>query len=227
MRARTGLCTVVVLTGVILMAGGVSLAGVLTLSDYSSDPGTVPAAWLDAQMSFSVSGDMLTLEVTNDTDVPHTFRINKLYFNLSSNVTGLEWWDDPTPGWRLRVHEDGYHVADFGLFDVSLTDGVGRSPHQIYPGETETFEFQILGTGPFADTDFMTELSTPIGGGHIPSLAAAKFTGGEWGCGGECGCGGGCGCHDCSAFGNVVPEPCTLSVLVLGALSLLPRRVRG
>ncbi|MCJ7544206.1 MAG: hypothetical protein MUP47_06510 [Phycisphaerae bacterium] len=212
MREKMGLWTVVGLMLAISTGVRHSSASVLTLSDFSSEPWSVPAAWLDAQMSFSVSGDMLTLDVSNNTGSPHSFRINRVYFNTTSHVTGLQWWDDPTPGWRLRVSEDRYHVANFGLFDVSLTDGVGRSPHQIYPGETETFVFQILGTGPFADTDFTTELSTPIGHGHIPSLAAAKFVGG--------------GCGDFSAFGDVVPEPCTLSLLILGALVWLPRAGR-
>jgi hypothetical protein len=190
-----------------------SSAGVLTLSDFSSDPGTVPAEWLDAQMSFSVASDVLTLDVTNNTGTPFTFRMNRLYFNTSPIVTGLVWWGAATPGWTLDVSEDAHHVANFGLFDVSLTDGVGTDPNQIFAGETETFQFQILGTGPFADTDFMTELSVPIGGGHIPSLAAAKFVGG--------------GPDDLSAFGDVVPEPCTLSLLILGALARVLRKVRG
>jgi hypothetical protein len=216
MRKKVGLWTVMGLLVAATVGARESSGSVLTLSDFSSNPWFVPAAWLDAQMSFSVIGDLLTLDVTNTTEAPHLFRINKVYFNMTSNVTGLQWWDDPTPGWRLRVHEDGYHVAGFGLFDVSLSDGVGRNPHQIYPGETETFQFKILGTGPFADTDFTTELSTPIGWGHIPSLAAAKFTGG--------------GCWDLGAFGNVipvVPEPCTLSMLVLGALVRLARARRA
>ncbi len=212
MSARTRLWGVVVLT--IVLATGVRAAsgGVLTLSDFSSEPATVPAEWLDAQMSFSVSSDILTLEVTNNTGSPFSFRVSRLYFNATSAVTGLAWWGAPTPGWTLDVSEDGYDVADFGLFDVSLTDGVGTDPNQIYAGQTKTFVFQILGTGPFAQADFTTELSTSIGGEHIPSLAAAKFMGG--------------GPQDLSAFGNVVPEPCTLSLLVAGALALVARGPR-
>lgn len=212
MRVQTGLWTVVALVIAISTGARDSSASVLTLSDFSSEPWSVPAEWLDAQMSFSVSGDMLTLAVSNDTGDPYSFRINRVYFNTTSTVTGLQWWDAPTPGWTLDVSEDDHHVANFGLFDVRLADGVGKNPHQIYADETETFRFRILGTGPFADTDFTTELSIAIGCGHIPSLAAAKFVG------------GGCGCL--SAFGNVVPEPCTLSLLILGALALVPRGVR-
>ncbi len=212
MREQTGLWTVVALVVAISAGARDSSASVVNLSSFSSEPWSVPAVWLDARISFSVSADMLTLDVSNDTGDPYPFRINRVYFNATSAVTDLQWWDAPTPGWTLDVSEDGHHAADFGLFDVRLADGVGTSPHQIYAGETETFRFRILGTGPFSDADFTTELSTAIGCGHIPSVAAAKFVGG--------------GCRDFSAFGNEVPEPCTLSLLALGALALVARGPR-
>jgi hypothetical protein len=182
----------------------------LTLSDFSSEPLTVPAEHLDARMTFTVSGDKLTLEVANDTEAPNTFRINETYFNATSNVTGLQWWSgSPTTGWALGFGEDGYLVDGFGLLDVSLTDGLGVDANQIFPGTTKTFEFKILGTSPFSELDFTTELSTPVDG-HIDSLAAAKFV----------------DSGNISGYGNVVPEPGTLSLLLFGTLRLVRRHTR-
>ncbi|MFQ6049344.1 MAG: PEP-CTERM sorting domain-containing protein [Phycisphaerae bacterium] len=193
----------------LLVVGQAQASVILRLSDFSSN--NVPAEQLDAERKFSVSASTLTLRVTNLTpgapsDPP--LKINEIYFNATDNVTGLI-LTSSSPQWQVDFAEDGFLVDAFGLFDVQFTDGAGHQPQVVDPGETVVFTFDIIGTGPFSETDFVTELST-VFDQHIPSLAAAKFfdDGGV------------------SAFGNVIPEPAGLILLLLGGAVVARRRAR-
>ena len=192
---------------VILYLVSVSSASQIILSDHSSDE--TPASILDATLDFSVSGSVLTLQVTNNTSSPNEYDMNAVFFNAldSSNVAGLTLTSPSDGGWDLAFNK---HAGGFGTFDFRLEGGVGIDPDQIFPGSTETFVFNILGTAPFFDTDFTSDLST-IPPGDMPSFGAAKFVEGP---------------GDDSAYGATAPEPATLVLLALGSLTLLRTRRR-
>lgn len=94
MRTRSLVIRPVVSFFLLFVFGGQTVQGVLlTLSTHSSeqDPG---AELLNATLDFSVVGSVLTLTVDNLTDEnagqDNAFNINKVYFNVSSNITGLD-----------------------------------------------------------------------------------------------------------------------------------------
>lgn len=192
---------------------------VLRLSEYCSDDeySICLAKYLDAELDFSVVGSTLTLSVSNLTpeneDDP-SFKINKIYFNVTDNVEGLSLTDvtgpedSATTGWDLGVSEDGFLVGGFGRFDVALVGGQGNHLPVVEPGKTVSFVFQISGAGSFVDTDFIT-LSSPVGG-HIVSYAVAKFYN-----------------DNTSAYGATnVPEPASAMMLGLGGVFFALRRRR-
>jgi hypothetical protein len=171
-----------------------------TLSEASSD--STPAERLNATLAFDVIGDVLRLTATNLTQEPLDYYINQIFFNATPNVTGLT-LTEPS-GWSLRFDEDGNRASPFGEFDVGLFGGVGNSPYEVAPGESLIFTMLICGSGPFADSDFVSETSY-VWGGQLPSLAAAKFIRGP---------------GDDSARGNAAPEPATLGCVGVGLVGL-------
>jgi len=177
---------------------------VLRLSDVSSD--RTAATDLNGTLEFFVSGSTLSLTARNDTDLVTGFDLDAIYFNALPNVTSLSLAPGQT-GWMLtpEASADG-----FGVFDYALINDRGNDPNEIGPQDSLTFGFDILGTGPFLDTDFTTEFSS-VPPGDTPALAAAKFINGP---------------GDDSAYGAVVPEPTTALLTLLGGATLLWSRRR-
>jgi len=200
------------LAALLLLAAPAS-GSTLVLSQFSSDE--TPASVLDATLVFQITGaNELTLSVTNDTSAPDAYLLDEVFFNATSNVTSLSLVSATsstdglvTADWKLGTSN---HAAGFGRFDFSLLPSRGNADNEIDPGETVSFVFDISGTGPFAMTDFTTELST-IPPGNTPSLAAVKFVSGP---------------GDDSGYGAVVPEPLTVFQLGLGlaGISWVSRR---
>ena len=175
-------------------------ASMIDLSDLSSEAGVSPGL-LNATMEFSISGDTLTLTVTNNTADPDSFRMNELYFNAPDGVT-LTF--DGSPGWSMSTNVS---AAGFGTFDFGLDGGQGQSQAQIFAADVVAFTFTITGGAPTMD-DFVTFFST-IPPGNTPAIVAAKFVGGP---------------SDASAYGAAIPAPGVLALL--GAAGLVSGRRR-
>ncbi|HUW18159.1 MAG TPA: hypothetical protein VMW16_02540 [Sedimentisphaerales bacterium] len=206
--------------GVLIALCAASVEGaILRLSTHSSEPDgyfTCPEH-LTAKLDFSVVDSKLTLSITNLTaDSPGgiELNINKIFFNVTDNITGLGLIAATGPEgqvtneWDLVFSKDAFIVGGFGRFDVSVAGGHGNHPNVIKPGKTVSFDCHITGTGPFSDRDFVT-LSAPLGE-HILSYAAGKFYGEG----------------DISSYGavNSTPEPATVCLFACGGLVLLLRR---
>ena len=105
----------------------------------------------------------------------------------------------------------------FGVFDWALIVNTDSAPKNVLigPGENVVFLMAISGTGPFDMGDFGTELSVDPGDIEpaILTLAAGKFKGLDDGT-----------FRNLSGFGATIPEPSTLALLGIGALTVLRRR---
>lgn len=186
----------------LLISSAVHAGVALNLSDMSSDE-TDPAM-LSAVLEFEVLGDLLTLTVTNETTDPNPFDVSAIYFNASSEIEGLLLSQAPI-GWDLLLNQ---RADGFGTFDFALIGKLGGSEMLIDPGSSSMFIFDILGSDPFQETYFTSDFST-IPPGSNPAIAAAKFVRGP---------------GDDSAFGAMVPEPSTLSLLLIGSWWCIRRR---
>ncbi len=120
-----------------LVCANTATASIITLSQFSSDD-TDPAL-LSATFDFAVSGNTLTLSVTNDTLAPpNDYLISEVYFNAPDGVT-LSF--DGLAGWSFLT---GQTADGFGRHDFALIDGQGNDLDQIESGETVIFSFTIL-----------------------------------------------------------------------------------
>ena len=202
------------LVAVLVLAGaGASQASVI-LSFSQTSSGGVPASYMDALLTFDVSGNTLTMTMANQTaNPPESFYINQIFFNATSNVTDLTLVNAPD-GWSLDFAENGHKADGLGYYDVALIGGNGNHPGQVALGETTVFTLAITGIGPFADSNFTTEKSLSSNG-DTESLAVAKFVRGSD--------------SDDSAFGNattaVIPEPATMAFLAIGVVTIMARRL--
>ena len=170
MKKEMLICQLLVLILITFSTVGASQAAIVTLSDFSSDE--TPAEYLDAAFEFLVNGSVLTLNVTNTTSEQNAYSINEIYFNAKDNIVSLA-LNPVIEGWELIEDQ---RADGFGRFGFEIADGVGNDEHMINQGEMLTFTFDIVGTRPFTDFDFITMSTIPPG--NIQAVAAAKFVGG-------------------------------------------------
>lgn len=180
----------------------------IELSTHSS--GSVDPSLLSARLDFSVTGQTLTLTVTNNTSGLNSFSINRIYFNASDDVGNLV---SSSTG-QFSVNAISTNADGFGMFDYVLAHGPpeGHNHHVIGPLAQEIFTFVFAGT--FNAKDFSTELSTPFAPGNTLMHAAAKFVMGP---------------NDDSDFGGaLIPAPGVLALLAAaGLVGGRRRRRRG
>ena len=124
---------------------------------------------LDALLDFNVTGNNLTLTVTNQTAEPNASAIREIFFNTTAALTSLTPVSLPD-GFELDANA---HAGGFGFFDWGI---IGSNPNGgvIEAGETVIFTFTFTGIG-VTDLTFLTELSDS---NNRPMLVAAKFVGG-------------------------------------------------
>lgn len=200
------------------------------LSQFASTetgPGADPADLL-ADVIFDLGGaatktevdlpTTLTITLDNRTDETNFWDIQELAFNVPDNVTAVILTAPPV-GWTDSFDGGPFQVNGFGMFDVTLIDGVGGNPAQVLPGETQIFTLELFGSGSIRELDFangnpidpfnsFSEIDPGMGGTAM--IVAAKFVNGP---------------GDASGFGGTtIPEPSSLALLALGALAILRRR---
>jgi hypothetical protein len=173
-------------------------AGTISLSDMSSEQeeGGTPSEVLTADLTFTVVGNTLTLDVDNLSN----YDITELYFNSTSDITSLMLDQPPTDADWLLIGPQS--VSSFGTFDHHVSvQGSGTS-------QTLQFTLACAGGATCDMADFIVN-------NDAGKAVAAKFqNGGE--VFDEDFPGG-----DDSAFGaSVVPEPGTAALLGLGLVAL-------
>ncbi len=158
-------------------------ASTIVLSTHS-DSATLDPDLLDATLDFQVTGPtQLTLTLTNDTAAPNEFKISRLYFNATLDVTALTLDSGPI-NWSLETAAGGRATtaSEFGTFDFALVAAKNKDGIEAVDGGVD-FVFTISGIGPFDGSDFTTELSE-ISAGGMTAVAAARFVQGPGGAAG-------------------------------------------
>lgn len=126
-------------------------------------------AKLSALLEFNVTGNNLTLTVTNTTSEPNLSSIREIFFNTTDELASLTPVSMPD-GFQLKSNA---HAGGFGWFDWGII-GSNANNAVIAPGQTVSFTFAFTGVG-VTDMTFLTDLSSS---NNRPMLVAAKFVGG-------------------------------------------------
>jgi len=181
-------------------------ADTITFSGPLMSDNDVPYTVFDAVIDYSYAGGVLTLDLENDTASPYAYTLSVLAFNVSSDVTGMSILDDgglSNTSLTANAHGDGFGVFSY-VFDL------GRGNNGIAAGDSETVTFSVTGSN-LGTSDFFDGLTS----GNKPVLATIHFTRGP---------------DDDSAWVSPdppgAPEPASVSLVGLGLLGLVVRRIR-
>jgi len=185
-----------------------SASVVLELSTHSSEDPFIPPEDLSATFDFEVTGNELTLTVTNHTS---EFNLRRIFFNADSTVSDLSLTSNDVGNWLLTSNpnqEPGVNTqaGGFGIYSF----GVRTILDPILPGETGTFTFDITGSG-FSAMSFANTLSNDPDGTHLRGFAAGQFVQGP---------------NDASAFGAIVPAPGSAALLLMALIAGVTGRRR-
>ena len=177
-----------------LFTGHANASMILPFSDLSSDK--TAADDLSATVMFTVSGNQLFIDITNDSD----YQIAQLYFNAAPTLTGLSF--APLLDWSIfGAATDPEQVkSPFGEYDWLIDFGSGPA-NRLGSGLTQ---LTLVMTGTTSETMIGNTFSSNPPGGNS-ALAVLKFEAGP---------------GDDSAFGaTLVPEPVT-GMLMLGGCAV-------
>ena len=206
MRIRT--CAVRLAVAAFFVVGMLAAnasATTITLSDATSDAGTMLAIDMNATVDFSISGSTLTIDVTNTST--GTIQISELYFNSDASVSSITLTSTPThsgsgdPLWvfATSVTPAGFGTFDYGLEGIKSGNGPSAEFGEILAGGSALFTFTVTGAGFDADS-FAADVSS--GGAFV----AAKFHPNG---------------NNQNAIGAaIVPEPSTAALMALGLIGL-------
>lgn len=186
--------------------GSICFSGELSDND-------APLDYFHANLSYwyDPATGIFGLTVNNWTNPGYT--ISEVFINVSSDVAGLSLIDKG--GFYYASLIANSRAGGFGTFDYELDFGRGNTG--LSSGHGTTFLFYVTGAGTADEltlADFFSGLSW--GGGLTPAEAAIKFTQGP--------------CDD-SVYAipcqpQVVPEPATNTLLGLGIVGMLMRKLR-
>lgn len=207
-KATRGTLLVVILAALCVPA----VADMIQFSSESSD--STPAEYLDARVVYTFDPvlSQLSLEIFNDTATPFAYTISVLSFNVSNDVAGLSVQDDD--GYSLSLSVPAGGQGGFGQFDRSVDMGIGNNG--ILAGQSALFVLNVTAAPAsiLGIDDFFSHSS--IQAGEETGVAIMHFTRGP---------------NDDSAWGlagtNVVPEPASVLLLGIGAVSLAVARKRA